>query len=102
MPMSRRRAAIALLASLERFDAVLLSERVRSPQDQANATWLSQRLGEIEPLFLTRAAAHPDDIQSEYLDAAEEALAFYGTELRRLQDRAGVTPHAYQLPGGTH
>ncbi len=92
-----RRSAIALLASLEQFEALVLQEQLTAPEEKAAAARVARGLADIEPVLLTRADALARARHNQWLDAAEQSLAFYGSELRRLQDHAGVLLEDYQL-----
>jgi hypothetical protein len=85
-----RRDAIAQLASSERRSATILGESADSPTIKSSAEWVAVRLGEIEPFFLEKADEVSDPWRENWLTAAERSLAFYVSELRRLEDLAGV------------
>lgn len=93
-----RRDAIAQFASLEQIAALYLRESSQTPAFKDAAQWVADRLGEIEPCFLAKADSLPEPLRLAWLDAAERCLAFYTSELRRLQDWTGHAPFDYLTP----
>ena len=51
-------------------------------------------MGEIEPFFLEQADQLAEPWRDRWLNAAERSLEFYISELRRLEDLAGMPAHA--------
>lgn len=96
-----RRDAIAQFACLEQIAAMYLRESSHTPEIQEAAQWVADRLGEIEPRFLAHADRLADPPRQAWLDIAERCLAFYTSELRRLQDRVGHAHIDYLTPQTT-
>jgi hypothetical protein len=85
MSPERRRHALAYFAQLERLTATMLQLQPVAPSVKTTAKWLESRLDEIEPMFLEVADRSTDTVRDEWLNAAERSLAFFVSELRRLE-----------------
>lgn len=93
-----RRDAIAQFACLEQIAAMYLSEHSQTLAIKEGARWIADRLGEVEPCFLAKADTLEEPWRDAWVDTAERCLAFYTSELRRLQDWTGHPAVDYLPP----
>jgi hypothetical protein len=92
MPFAERRTSIAAIAAHERVHAAILEEHAKrvAPDLVHGAARVARHLAEFESHFLIPAEDAPPPLQARWLTTAERWLAFYMSELRRLEALAGV------------
>ncbi len=96
----RRREAIAVHAAVARLSAAMITEQEIASDLREAAAWMETRFADVESMFLTHADASCGEERQQWLGIAERWLEFYTSELRRLEDRAGLPHLAFQWPHG--